>query len=99
VALAIAAAGGARCDWRIEHQWHHGGYARVSHGLRQFLLEFESVQGIPLDPVYTGKLMYALYQLQARGDLDAVQPLLAIHTGGLQGRRGFPWLEEHTAIK
>ena len=79
-------------NWRLLDDYHQGGYAKVSSKLREFVLEFERVQNIPLDPVYTGKLMLALYQLQASGELDPRQTVVAIHSGGLQGRRGFDWL-------
>ena len=88
----IAGQGGDGCHWSLEEAYHGGGYARCDVGLTDFILEFEQVHGIPLEPVYTGKLMYALYQMAASGHLDPAAPVLALHTGGLQGRRGFPQL-------
>lgn len=79
--------------WRILHQYHCGGFARASMPLREFMLEFEAVHGIPLDPVYTGKMLYAIHQLRRGGEWEASERLLAIHTGGLQGRRGYSWLD------
>jgi 1-aminocyclopropane-1-carboxylate deaminase len=79
--------------WRIEHDDHCGGFARVNAGLREFMLEFERVQGIALEPVYTGKMLYAIYRRLASGEWSGGTPLLAIHTGGLQGRRGYSWLQ------
>jgi len=77
-------------NWRILHDRHCGGYARVTPQLKEFIVEFERVQQIPLDPVYTGKMLFALWQMIA--DNSAPGQSVAIHTGGLQGRRGFPWL-------
>lgn len=79
-------------NWHILHDHHCGGYARVSPGLREFVLAFQQVHQIPLDPVYTGKALYAIHQLLASGQCDCRQPIVFIHTGGLQGRRGFSWL-------
>lgn len=79
-------------NWEILHDFHCGGYARVSPELRTFILEFQRIQKIPLDPVYTGKAFYAAWQLIGSGAWQ--EPLCLIHTGGLQGRRGFPWLAE-----
>lgn len=76
-------------NWRIHHEYHCGGYARVDEGLKQFILEFERVQGIPLDPVYTGKMLYAVHSMIRQGELAG--NIIAIHSGGLQGRRGFDW--------
>ena len=80
-------------QWRILHEDHCGGFARVDAGLREFMLEFERVQGIALEPVYTGKMMYAIHQRLASGEWSRDEPLLAIHTGGPAGRRGYRWLE------
>jgi len=82
-------------NWRIEQDFHGGGYARSTAELRQFILEFERVQGIPLDPVYTGKLFHALYQLRSGGRLPDRLRLCAVHSGGLQGRRGVNWLADN----
>lgn len=73
--------------WRIRDDAHEGGYAKVSPGLRAFVLNFEAVHGIPLEPVYTGKLLYRIY-LDIQQGL-APQRIVAVHTGGLQGRRGY----------
>jgi len=94
VASTLAQLGaGELADWRILQDDHCGGFARVSPGLREFILAFEGSQGIPLEPVYTGKMLYALYRRLQRGEWDPGEPRLAIHTGGLQGRRGFSWLD------
>lgn len=93
--VAIALTGLAQAsvaDWVILHDYHCGGFARVSPALREFMLAFEAVHAIPLEPVYTGKLLYAIYCMLSEGRLDTASPLVLIHTGGVQGRRGFPWL-------
>ncbi|RLA45142.1 MAG: 1-aminocyclopropane-1-carboxylate deaminase/D-cysteine desulfhydrase [Gammaproteobacteria bacterium] len=79
-------------QWRILHDYHCGGFARSNTALRDFMLEFENVHGVPLEPVYTGKMLFALHQLLQCGEWDCTTPVLAIHTGGLQGRRGYSWL-------
>ncbi len=79
-------------QWHISHDHHCGGFARVNSPLREFILAFEATQGVELEPVYTGKMLFAIYQLCERGEWDTDTLTLAIHTGGLQGRRGYPWL-------
>ena len=76
-------------NWRIESDYHHGGYARTTPELLGFMQYFEQTHGIPLDPVYTGKLFFALYALVKQHYFARGTTLLAIHTGGLQGRAGF----------
>lgn len=78
-------------NWRIAHNFHCGGYAKISPELKEFMGEFERVHGVPLDPVYTGKMMFAIHQMIEEGDVGG--RIVAVHTGGLQGRRGFPWLK------
>lgn len=80
-------------SWRILHDYHCGGFARVNPALREFMLAFERSHRIKLEPVYTGKMLFAIHQLLGSGRWDSQQPILAIHTGGLQGRRGYPWLD------
>jgi 1-aminocyclopropane-1-carboxylate deaminase len=79
-------------DWRILHDYHCGGFARSNAQLRDFMLDFQKAHGVPLEPVYTGKMLFAIHQLLQCGEWDPTTPVLAIHTGGLQGRRGYPWL-------
>ena len=76
--------------WRILEDWHHGGYARVTNELLRFLTEFEADHGIPLEPVYSGKLLYAIYEAAKKRDIFPHNSrILAVHGGGLQGLRGF----------
>ncbi|MEM8561794.1 MAG: pyridoxal-phosphate dependent enzyme [Pseudomonadota bacterium] len=78
--------------WQLVHDWHCGGFAKVSKALKRFMLAFEDVQGVPLEPIYTGKVLYAIHQQLASAGWPSDEPVLAVHTGGLQGRRGYPWL-------
>nr|WP_277602501.1 pyridoxal-phosphate dependent enzyme [Parahaliea mediterranea] len=89
-----ALGGGAGADWRIVHDAHEGGFARVSAPLREFQQWAEIALGLPLDPVYTAKALLALWRMLARGDIDRERPVVFVHTGGLQGRRGFAWLAD-----
>lgn len=83
---------GSHARWRILHDFHCGGFARTDAALREFMLAFEAVHEIQLEPVYTGKMLFAVHQLLDRGEWGSEIPVLAIHTGGLQGRRGYQWL-------
>ena len=74
--------------WRIEHDYHCGGYARISPQLAEFFLYFESISSIPLEPIYSGKMLFGLYKKIAAGEFDQGTKILALHTGGLQGLRG-----------
>ena len=76
-------------NWRINHNYHFGGFAKTSNALTAFIADFEFKTGIPLEPVYTGKMMYALYDLITKHTFKPGHRIIAIHTGGLQGNRGF----------
>ena len=78
----------AQADWRIESNFAGAGFARVNAELVQFMDTFTANTGIPLEPVYTGKLLMGLFALVEQGEFAAGTRLLALHTGGLQGLRG-----------
>lgn len=93
VQQALRASGVPRpAAWHLLHHAHCGGFARVPRDLREFILAFEHVHRVPLDPVYTAKALYAIFRLLRSGEWDPDEPVVMIHTGGLQGRRGFPFL-------
>ena len=77
------------CKYKIISNFHFGGYAKFTQELIDFIQNFKSLTGIPLDPIYTGKMIYGLYELVKDGSIPEGSEILAIHTGGLQGIRGF----------
>jgi len=94
VAEAVKSNGSSnKANWKIRHEYHHGGYARVSTELKSFILDFEQRYRIALDPVYTGKLLFGLFDMIEKGELND-RRIIAIHSGGLQGRRGYDWLTD-----
>lgn len=85
----VAEMTGDKSNWWIDHSGHYGGYGKCSADLKRFILDFEQACGVTLDPVYTGKMIRRMLELM---DLDASlnsERTLAVHTGGMQGRRGF----------
>lgn len=76
-------------DWAIVEDFHFGGYGKITEELKSFIVHFEKEHGIPLDPVYTGKMMFGLVQMIKGGKFADGTTILALHTGGLQGRKGF----------
>lgn len=71
--------------WRIHHDFHHGGYAKKSPQLLAFVQAFRQQHGIPIEPVYTGKMFYALYELVKAGTFARDSTVVAVHTGGVHG--------------
>lgn len=77
------------CSWELWPDFHFGGFGRFDQRLITFMHAFSSETGIPLDPVYTGKMLYALHTKSSEGYFGPHDRVLAIHTGGLQGLEGF----------
>jgi 1-aminocyclopropane-1-carboxylate deaminase len=77
-----------RHNWDINLTYHFGGYAQSNASLSSFIEAFELKTKISLESVYTGKMMYALYDLIQLGYFKPGQRIIAVHTGGLQGKRG-----------
>jgi 1-aminocyclopropane-1-carboxylate deaminase len=68
--------------------YHFGGYAKTTTELLQFMKNFTANTGILVDPVYTAKMFFAIYDLMEKGQLKKDTNILAIHTGGLLGIMG-----------
>jgi len=79
-------------NWRIENSYHFGGYAKTSAELIAFIRQFKSDFCIELDAVYTGKMLFGLFDLISKGAFKKGTRIVAVHTGGLQGNAGFPEL-------
>jgi 1-aminocyclopropane-1-carboxylate deaminase len=77
-----------KTNWSINDAYHFGGYGKVNDELITFLNSFYSQTNIPLDPVYTGKMVYGVLDLIKMGYFPPNSKILMIHTGGLQGIKG-----------
>lgn len=75
-------------DYKFHDTYHFGGYAKTTPPLFEFINQFSASTGILLDPIYTGKMMYAVYDLINKDYFDRGTSILALHTGGLFGLLG-----------
>jgi len=75
-------------NWRIEARYTFGGYAKVNDTLISFMNSFYQQYRIPLDPIYTGKLLFGIFDLIKQNKWQWGKKILIIHTGGLQGVKG-----------
>ncbi len=78
----------SKTNWSISDAYHFGGYGKVNDELIQFLNSFYTQTSIPLDPVYTGKMVFGVLDLIEKGYFPPNAKILMIHTGGLQGIKG-----------
>lgn len=76
-----------RDNWRLDFSYYGAGYACSNEVLDAFCANFFAATGVPLEPVYSGKMLYAVSELLKSGRIAANQKVIAIHTGGLQGAR------------
>ncbi|MDF2450195.1 MAG: putative D-cysteine desulfhydrase [Bacteroidota bacterium] len=73
----------------VLNNYHFGGYAKHTDTLLNFKSWFEKEYQIPLDYVYTAKLMYAVFDLINENKINQRNPILIVHSGGLQGNAGY----------
>lgn len=90
--LVSALCGKERQHWQLVKGHHGGGYAKFKPELRSFMLNFEAQTGLLLDPIYTVKLFSGIETMAAEGVWKPGSRLVVVHSGGLQGRRGFEGL-------
>jgi 1-aminocyclopropane-1-carboxylate deaminase len=76
-------------NFEILLDFTHGGFAKTTPALMQFCDHFFAETQIQLEPVYSGKMLYALAELCRQGKFAQDERVVAIHTGGLQGLRGY----------
>lgn len=75
-------------NWELILDYHFGGYGKVNTVLVDFINRFLEKTKIPLDPVYTGKMVFGIVDLIEKNYFPKNSKILLIHTGGLQGIQG-----------
>jgi 1-aminocyclopropane-1-carboxylate deaminase/D-cysteine desulfhydrase-like pyridoxal-dependent ACC family enzyme len=72
----------------LNHDYHFGGYAKIKPELVNFINSFYQMHGIKTDPIYSGKSLYALYDLIRNDHFKKGSRIVYYHCGGLQGVEG-----------
>jgi 1-aminocyclopropane-1-carboxylate deaminase/D-cysteine desulfhydrase-like pyridoxal-dependent ACC family enzyme len=85
-ATAIPGLPDADRQWQLLTAYTFGGYARTTPELLAFIRAVEQRTGILFEQVYTGKMLYGIYSLARQGFFFSGATVVAVHTGGLQGR-------------
>lgn len=73
-------------NWRIETDYHFGGYAKYTPELLDFIRRFESENPFLIEQVYTAKMLFGVEDLLRQGGFRRGETIISVHTGGLQGR-------------
>jgi 1-aminocyclopropane-1-carboxylate deaminase len=72
-------------NWQLSDEWHFGGFAKWNAELLEFMNDFYRQNNIPLDLVYTSKMMYGIRQMVNDNFFGPDARVLCIHSGGVQG--------------
>ena len=83
-------------NYKLINAYVGSGYAKVSKELVDFINKFNAEHNIPLDVIYTGKMLMGILDLVGKDYFPKGSTILAIHTGGLQGNKG---MSERLGIK
>ena len=75
-------------NWELITDYHFGGYGKVKPELIAFINQFYNENRIPLDPIYTGKMVFGVIDLIQNNYFPENSKILIIHTGGIQGIQG-----------
>ncbi len=75
-------------QWMLHETQGMRSHRRLPASLMHFMERFEAEEQVPLDPVYMVRMMDALSLQLEQGRIPSNVTLVALHTGGLQGRRG-----------
>ncbi len=79
----------SRPVFRLVRDYTFGGFAVHDPALISLVQDFQHRHGILLDPIYTAKMMFGLFDLLTKNEVAANTTIVALHTGGLQGWAGF----------
>jgi 1-aminocyclopropane-1-carboxylate deaminase len=75
-------------NWDLITDYHFGGYGKVNEHLIAFINQFYHKNNIPLDPIYTGKMVFGVMDMIEKNYFPDQSKILLIHTGGIQGIQG-----------
>jgi len=90
---------GEHDNWEVIHDYHFGGYARVNQDLIYFINGHYRKYEFALDPVYNGKVFYAVAKLIEKGIIEDDSRILIIHTGGNQGIKAYNYCCKDEALR
>lgn len=75
--------GPVHSNWDLLYEYHFGGYAKSNSILENFINDFQECCGIPLDPVYSAKMFFGIFDLVRKKKFKKNSRIMAIHTGGI----------------
>ena len=85
-------------NWELITDYHFGGYGKVTTEFIEWMNWFYVQTGIPLDPIYTGKMVFGVIDLIYKNYFPEGSKILMIHTGGIQGIQGINLKLKHKKL-
>ena len=85
-------------NWELITDYHFGGYGKVTTEFIEWMNWFYAQTGIPLDPIYTGKMVFGVIDLIYKNYFPEGSKILMIHTGGIQGIQGINLKLKHKKL-
>ncbi|MBV6645998.1 MAG: pyridoxal-phosphate dependent enzyme [Cyclobacteriaceae bacterium] len=76
-------------NYKVETQFHFGGYGKFDDTLIDFMGNFYHENNLVLEPIYTGKMFFGVWEMIKNEQIASGNKILMLHTGGLQGVLGF----------
>ncbi|NLR92860.1 MULTISPECIES: 1-aminocyclopropane-1-carboxylate deaminase/D-cysteine desulfhydrase [Flammeovirga] len=74
-------------EWTLNLEYHFGGYAKKKPELMEFMALFNQKYNIELERIYTGKMMFGVFDMIKKGLFPKGSNIVALHSGGLQINR------------
>ena len=79
---------GLKTNFEVLCEYHFGGYAKSTQELDSFCTAFSLEKNIPIEPVYTGKLFFGIFDLIKKGYFEKGKTIVIVHTGGINDFAG-----------
>ncbi len=76
---------GTKLNWQVNTDFHFEGYGKTTPELLKFVEDMKKNNQLPLDRVYTAKMMMGVCNLIRQNYFKLGSTILVLHTGGLQG--------------
>ncbi|MCX6182528.1 MAG: pyridoxal-phosphate dependent enzyme [Bacteroidetes bacterium] len=84
----LSSFGNTNKNWELALNYHCGGYGKISDELVSFIRMMKEKHDLPLDGIYTGKMLMGVMDLLSKNYFPNNSKVLLIHSGGLQGNEG-----------
>ena len=87
--LLSSSGSSAQCSWQLDLDGHYGGYGKVKAEHITAMQSIEQHHQVLLEPVYVAKMWRRFDELVSQDYFAPGAKVALLHSGGLQGRRGF----------